>query len=291
MKLRRAAALLNVCVLLVVARADAQTFADTAGFSTPVPGWIGQFSTLSANAALGGLTAGIIQELRGGSFKDGFVRGVLGGTVVYVGKRVAAERFFGAGFSGREVAAVGASMVHNAADRIGTFDRLVLPAGLARVYWDRKHDDVQVRLDAVTTGYTVYGILEKELSFDAHDSFSAGAPVFRTHNKVIQGGVGEHAAGVQAQGVIFRADVPGFGEKFLQRAFAHERVHVLQDDQLFIMWNEPLNRWALSHTAITRTLDRYIDLDFSSEALRQLARFIDRKDRPWEIEAIYLTRK
>ena len=34
------------------------------------------WTLLSANAVSGGLTGGLIQELRGGSFKDGFTRGV-----------------------------------------------------------------------------------------------------------------------------------------------------------------------------------------------------------------------
>lgn len=296
--MRRAARLvvLGICALAAVPLAGrpaaAQTLPDTMAFSAPVPRWMGQFTSLSANAALGALTGGIIQELKGGSFKDGFVRGALGGSIVYVGKRVAAERFTGAGFAGRELAAVGSSAVRNAADGVGTFDRLILPVAITKVYWNRQTGSARIKLDAVAAGYTTYGILEDQLHFDAHESFSAGTFVFRTHNKVIEGRHdAEVAAGVQAEGVIFRADVPGWGHTFLKRAVAHERVHVLQDDQLFITLNERADEWLFSKTSLTRTAARYIDLNLSTEALRELARLIPKhSDRPWETEAIYLTR-
>src|SRR5688500_10942351 len=113
---------------------SAQT--DTTSVLT-TPTWVGQFTVAGANALLSGVTAGVIQELRGGSFSDGFARGALGGVVIYAGKRVAMDRFAGAGLLGREVAAVGTSMVRNAADGVGLLDRVVLPVGPVRVYWQR----------------------------------------------------------------------------------------------------------------------------------------------------------
>src|SRR5512133_49653 len=68
------------------------------------PHWAGELASIGGNALLGGLSAGIMQELRGGSFRSGFTRGALGGTAIYVGKRIDAERFEGAGLLGRQVA-------------------------------------------------------------------------------------------------------------------------------------------------------------------------------------------
>lgn len=264
---------------------------DTLAYSARTPDWVGQFTTLSANAVLGGITAGIIQELRGGSFRDGFTRGALGGAIVYSGKRIAAERFAGAGLVGREVAAVGASVVRNASDGIGSFDRVILPAAFTRIYWNRAQRSVWVKLDVVTAGYVVYAVLEDQLHFELGKSLSAGSPVFRTDNKLITYGSGEqHAAGVSRAGIVLRAEVPGWGDEFLDRAFAHERLHVLQDDQLFTTLNDHLDDWALSKAGAGR-VSRYLDVNVSSEVLRLLGRVIpNHADRPWEMEAIYLTR-
>lgn len=290
MRLRDATMAALLAVLVTATRCAAQT--DTIGFNVPAPKWIGQFTTFSANAVLGGITGGVIQKVRGGSFKDGFTRGAFGGAIIYSGKRLAASRFSGAGFIGREVAAVGSSVVRNASDGIGSFDRLIFPVAFAKIYWDRPAKNIQPKLDVVSAGYTVYGIIEDELTFDARESVSAGAMVFRTNNKVIATKRDdEHAAGLQAEGVILRADVPGFGDKFLKLALAHERVHVLQDDQIFITLNDPLDDWMWARTSATHKVGRFVDLNVSTEMLRQLGRLIPRHaDRPWELEAIYLTR-
>jgi hypothetical protein len=282
---------LAVVVTLCGARfAHAQS--DTLVYSTPTPPWVGQFTVLSANAVLGGLTAGILQELRGGSFKDGFARGALGGSVVYAGKRIAASRFDGAGLTGREVAAVGASVVRNASDGIGTFDRLILPAGFVRVYWDRKNRDVAFKLDVVSAGIVAYAIAEDDLVLDGGRSLSSGTPVFRTEGKVITYGTGDqHAAGVSRAGTVFRADVRPWGDEFLDRAFAHELVHVVQDDQLFITLNDHLDDWAFSRLGAAGRIGRYVDINISSQVLVVLSRMIENHaDRPWEMEAIFLTR-
>jgi hypothetical protein len=265
---------------------------DTLGYTTRTPTWVGHFTTLSANAVLGGLTGGIIQELRGGSFQNGFTRGALGGAVIYSGKRITAERFFGAGLIGREIAAVGASVVRNASDGIGSFDRLILPVGFMRVYWDRAHSRFHAKVDVYSAGLVAYAIVEDNLELDARASFSSGAAVFRTDNEVIAFGTGEqHAAGVSRGGIVLRSYVPGWGKEFLDRALAHERVHVAQDDQLFITLNDRLDDWLFTKLGPARPLSRYIDLNGSSEFLRLVARAIPRHaDRPWELEAIYLTK-
>lgn len=280
-------------VLLMVGvpgRAHAQS--DTLGYGSAAPKWVGQFTTLSANAILGGLTGGIIQEARGGSFKDGFTRGALGGAIVYGGKWTAAHKFFGAGLAGRELGAVGSSVVRNASDGLGTFDRLILPAGFVRIYWHRAQHDLTAKLDVVAAGYVAYGIMEKGLDFDVRESASAGTAVFKTQNKVIEFQRDHvHAAGLTESGIVFRSNVAGWGNDFLSRAVRHERVHVVQDDQLFITLNDYLDDWAFRRLGRAGAVSRYVDLNVSSEFLKQVGRIIPRHaDRPWEMEAIYLTR-
>ena len=278
------------CALACPPRASAQS--DTLGYAGRAPSWTAHFATFSANTVLGALTGGVIQELRGGSFKDGFARGALGGAIIYGGKRITAERFFGAGLIGREFSAVGSSVVRNASDGIGTFDRLIMPAGFLRVYWQRNTGSVQVKVDVYSAGLVVYGIAEGDLKFDRRESFSAGAAVFRTNNEVITYGEGrQHAGGVSRGGLILRSYVPAWGDEFLERALAHERVHVAQDDQLFITLNDHVDDWLFTKLGPARSLTRYVDLNGSSEFLRLMTRAIPRYgDRPWELEAIYLTR-
>lgn len=265
---------------------------DTTIYSAPTPGWVAPFSLTAANALINGLTAGIAQELRGGSFRDGFTRGALGGAIVYAGKRLAVEDFDGAGLLGREVAAVGGSIVRNASDGIGTFDRLVLPVGLARVYWQRgPQRSLQLKFDPVAIGWTIYGIVEPELEINFERTLSAGTPVFQTNDKIISVGDDNHAGGIAESGVIFLSNVSQWGDPFLQRAFAHERVHVLQTDNIFLNWIEPQDDRLLRLLPGGSAINRWMDVNVSTEIMRLLANAFDRhRDRPWEVEAIYLTR-
>ncbi len=127
--------LLALTLVLLPAGARAQApsnfVPDTGAVIATAPHWAGEFAILSGNAVLSGVTAGVVQKLRGGSFRDGFVRGLTGGGVIYLGKRVAAERFSGAGLLGREVASLGTSMVRNASEGYGLLDDVVLPVGAA----------------------------------------------------------------------------------------------------------------------------------------------------------------
>lgn len=257
------------------------------------PRWVGELTSLSANALLGGVTAGVIRWVRGGEFADGFAAGALGGVVVYGGKRIAAERFDGAGLLGREVAAVGASMSRNAADDMGLLERLVLPLGPVRIeVRPGEASPVRARLDALAAIWTAYGVVERELTLDWGQSFSAGSPVFRTAGKVLRtGGDTLHAAGLARSGVIIVADVPAYGEVFLDRALAHERVHIIQGDQLFLLWTDPLEEVLMRTVPTTNAFGRYVDVGVSTDVLRLFAGlFPDHAGRPWELESTFLAR-
>jgi hypothetical protein len=260
------------------------------------PRWTGDLAVLGANAILGGVTAGIAQRHSGGSFRDGFTRGFLGGAVIYAGKRVASERFAAAGLIGREVAAVGGSMVDNAAAGRGTFERLVLPVWIGRVYIDRPPGGgrVQVapRLDLMATFWTVHGLVEDELRFDARRTLSAGAPVFMTDNRlIVLAGDEGHASGVTAAGVLYLSDVPAFGEFRGPRLFAHERIHALQMDQIFLTWLRPVEQALIGRIPGGDRVLQYVDVNLSTELLLAMSLvFPEHRDRPWELEAFYLAR-
>jgi hypothetical protein len=257
------------------------------------PSWVGTFEVASGNVLLGALTGGIAQKLRGRSFKDGFTRGALGGLVTYAGKRVTAKRFAGAGLLGREMAAVGTSIVRNAGDAQPSFGRLILPFGPVRFYvTPRSLRASRIRVDVFSLGWTIYGIAEPKLFFDASQSLSAGGPVFRTHNRYLRfKGDTLDAGGLAVAGNLLVGDIPLFGRAALLRTIAHERVHTVQGDAIFATIIDPLQAKLLPRVPFGATANRFIDLNFSTDIITQLARFIPRHDdRPWELEAEYLAR-
>ena len=256
------------------------------------PRWVGEFASLSANGLLGALTGGLSQHLRGGSFQDGFVRGALGGSIIYAGKRAASESFSGAGLIGRSVAAVGSSSVRNASEGAPLFSRLTLPLGPVWMEIDTSTRGIQARLDPVALGWMVYAISEPELELDWADTLSDGTPVFKTHNKVLQlPGDTVHTAGLTNAGIVYLADVPAYGSNHARRHRAHERIHVIQEDQLAIMWTDPLGGWAIGSVPRLRPARSRLAVNLSTEILRLLGGAIpEYGDRPWEVESVFFAR-
>lgn len=258
-----------------------------------VPDWIGEFAAMSANAVLGGFTAGLRQRWKGGDFSDAFVRGALGGAIGYGGKRIAIEKFDGAGFLGRQVGAVGHSFVRNAAEGVPLLDRINLPLYLVRFEIRpraRTGPRVQPRLDLASTIWTTYAVIEDELHFEPGKSLSGGALVFETDGKVF-GTIGDtlFARGRANVGLVFLAGVPQFGDEHLAALFAHERVHTIQFDQLFEYWTDPLEAKLLDAVGLQR-YGRYIDLNASTELIQLIGALMSYEDRPWELEARWLAR-
>lgn len=254
------------------------------------PRWAGEFAALSANGLLGGLTAGVTQKLRGGSFQDGFLHGLLGGGVSWAGKRVAAERFDGAGLLGREVSAAGASLVRNAGNARPLLDRLWLPVGPLWLEVGAGRG-VRARLDVAAAAWILYAVAEPELELDGGASLSSGAFLFRTHGKLLRTHGNDDAAGTANGGVIFLANIPAYGDAFSERAAAHERIHVLQEDQLAIQWTDPALRWAADRVGLPSVSNRFLLYNVSAELLRVLGGVIPTyRDRPWELEAAFFAR-
>ena len=296
---RRLVTLLSGSILLFHAQVSAlqigteQPSQDTIVYGIRAPRWAGQFAVLSINALFGGLTAGVFQELRGGSFKDGFTRGALGGTFAYAGKRIAADRFAGAGFLGREVAAVGASVIRNASEGQPTFARLALPLGPVRLNVFRTNGlRIEPSLDLVAAIWVAWGIAEPDLEFDAGETLSAGTPVFRTNNKlIVYQADRQHAGGFAAAGIVMQSYIPAWGKPRLERILAHERVHVEQEDQLYLTLIEPLENWLIGKLPRGSTIAKAIDINATTELLSLLTiLFPQHSSRPWELEAIYLSR-
>lgn len=215
----------------------------------------------AANAILSGTVAGVLQRVRGGSFMDGFTRGAAGGLIVYGGKQLAVGDMPGVGLLGRQVAAVGASVIHNAGAGIGAFDELVLPFGLVHLHHSADAERrVRLRLDLVTTVYFVRGLMDSEWRFEPGASLSSGAPVFRAraYRPTEDDWLGHATAGI----IIVRERDPIMirSRKHERAVFAHERVHVLQDDQVAIGLGRTLQGAALSIVPGGEWVDRRVDL-------------------------------
>lgn len=253
--------------------------------------WTGHAAAVGANALLGGLTAGGLQKLRGGSFQDGFTRGLLGGAVVYAGKRMAAERFDGAGLLGREIAAVGASAVRNAGEGRPALERITLPLGAVRLeVRTGAQSGVGARLDAHAAFWTLYGVLDPQLSFDAGASLSSGAAVFRAPDQRLHL-AGQAGLGMAFPGTIFLGHIHPDPSGRMPETFAHERVHVIQYDQGFLYWDEPLQRAVAPRLPGVRTIYSVADLDLVFSGVAVLgALLLPYPHRPWEAEALLLTR-
>ncbi len=224
----------------------------------------GEIAFVAINGLLGGLTAGVVRELRGGSFREAFPVGALGGSVVYGGKRIAVASFPGAGFVGREVAAVGSSMVGNAGRGLRPLERITLPLGPTHLYLrPSAPSGVRLEVDLHDVWWIAYGLVESHLAFDAGASLSSGVPVFRArgaklrrHDAVLRGSA---AGGVIVLSAGLGADEPV--------TLAHERVHILQHDFIFQAWTGPLEDAAAGHLP-ANGFRRWLDFDLLWPAFR-----------------------
>lgn len=237
--------------------------------------------TIGSNVVLGGLTAGIGEQLGGGSFWRGFTRGAAGGGLAFVGKQVSAARFTGAGLLGRQITAVGGSAVNNAAAGRPLFARVVVPLGPARVYVEPgSSSPVHVKLDAAGLIRIGYAATRPDARLDVGSSLSSGTLVFEVGDE--WGYRARHAAGVI---LMTEHRSPRGG----RRTLAHERVHVGQYDFAFLAWSEPAERWVANRSDTIGWLHRYVDFSANAAVFGALNFIVPAQVSPWEHEAYLLS--
>jgi hypothetical protein len=249
----------------------------------------GELLAAGVNIAIGGLTAGVRQWRADGSFLDGLWRGALGGAGTYAGKTIVASDFMGAGLLGRSVAAAGASITRNASEGRPTFDRLILPFGFVRLHWRPSHGDVHASFDVPGIA-AIAGIYLSDLGADLNlgRTLDSGAPVFMARD----GDSGRTWSGRQVFGaVILRADAWGLldDDPLLTLALRHERIHVLQHDQAYILWTEPIDHALLNRFGSPAWLVRHVDLSMSGTAASALKLALPRSFQVWEDEAHFMS--
>ncbi len=195
-------------------------------------------SYIGANLLVGGLTAGVASAIRGRSILKGFAQGAFGGTVSYLGKRVTAEDMPGAGLIGRQIGAIGASVVRSAAFGSGLLvDTLVMPIGPVRAYVSLLDiRNTRFRVDLQEIAWLAYNLGQPNQTLDLGASLSSGSFVFTSVEEIR--GFGDIATGRAAPGVLV-VRLTGNGQ-IPPDVIAHERVHVNQFDYLKITAGLPL---------------------------------------------------
>ncbi len=200
------------------------------------------FSILSANALVGAVSAGVTAWLRGEDFSDAFVWGAVGGTGSYLGKRIASERFDGAGFLGREVAAVGHSVIENVGRGEAPLSQLWFPVGPVRVRPAVFGSAWSTQVDVATTSRLLYSLAQPELDFDWGKSLQQGTPVFvATGNAILSDGVA--VGGTGGGGVIWLSGTPS---RDPERRLIHETTHIIQGDFAAVVVSYPVEGWLRS---------------------------------------------
>jgi hypothetical protein len=288
---RVGALVLFVCLLLApVQGASAQ------GCAAPMPcrpdpppapsNTEGHLVSLGINAALGGLTAGVRQQARGGSFWRGFALGAAGGGAVYAGKWLSVEPHWGAGLAGRQVAALGASVIRNASEDRPALESLLVPIGPVRLHVERgANAGAHLKLDLVGAAVSTYFSLSSGSRFDAGASLSAGTPVFQTLDAWYPGWRGNNTAGV----IVLLDEAVAEGSIPPEQVFAHERVHLLQYDQAMHTWSAPFEQWLLRRVPGGERISRHVDIGLFMVPAVILNQVIPYHSRPWEREAFILS--
>ena len=239
-----------------------------------------ELATAGANALLGGATAALHRAIEGESIWEALWQGAVGGGLAYAGKRVAIEDFYGAGLLGREVTSVGGSMIRNASAGRDLLEELVLPVGPLRLYISGQRGVVP-RVDLSTLVASGAFMATYDARLDLVASLSAGALIYRGSSPM----PGLTSAGA----TVVWSELPAAEGP---RLMAHERIHILQYDQMFLSWGEELERWAVRKAPGFAGVLDHVDLGVTALGLRTgLSLALDYHARPWEAEAYFLAQR
>jgi hypothetical protein len=245
---------------------------------------------LAINVAIGAVTAAVLQAARGGPVLPALRDGAVGGTFAYVGKRVAVERWAGAGLVGREIGAVGHSMIRNASEGRGAFDQVILPLGPVRFYVQPDSASrVRVRLDLLSAVYgSMLAVSGRPL--EARASLSSGTLVFTLDDETPLAR-NQCRVGLTIGGIVALTDLSGLATDDRNPTWAHERVHIGQFDQLFTTLSDPAETWMARRSHTFAAIKRYVDVNIVAVAVVLPMLAFDIEKLPWEREAARLTRQ
>ena len=202
-----------------------------------------------------------------------------------VGRQVAASPFTGAGLAGREISAVGISLMTSPGSEHVNLSFPVGPVQFQLV--DGRAFDWRVNATDVVAA--IINVTGKTTRLDAGISLASGAFVFRSRRDIIRTPNGEASGSELFESIILAKDAFRRSSSFPNVLF-HENVHVLQEDYLASAVADPVERAVLNRTQIGRRITRHINLGLLSLSLNGIANsVIPYGSRPWEREAYALT--
>jgi hypothetical protein len=202
--------------------------------------WVQDFGIAAANILAGAATAALTAAIRREPVPDAFWQGAVGGGVVFLGKRLAAARFDGAGFLGRELASVGSSVIANGGAGRGWVEEIWLPVG--PVWFQVSPSSLRaVRVNLYDVGAVVWASRRSELELDWRRSLSTGSMVFLADRHNFSYGRGQ-TAGLTVGGVMLLS-VAAPNLEAVQR---HETTHVIQNDFTLLTLQRPVEQWGWS---------------------------------------------
>jgi hypothetical protein len=242
---------------------------------------------LAVNGALAGFASGMYALARGKNPWRAAVQGFGGGIIMGAGKQIAGRRLDGAGFVGRQVAAVGTSLVRSASE-----DTLVmlLPLGpMTLEVRPRAVDRVRPRVNLVAAGTVLYYVIRDDTRFDLGSSLSAGAPVFRFPTETVTSRDGVIFGRMDFGTIVMGAD-PVMWSESRRMTLPHEAIHVVQYDFMEHALTLPPERAFLRMVGVSEGIRRHVDTGLLSALLAGVLQMhMDYDDRPWEREAVILT--
>ena len=241
---------------------------------------------LLANGAIGGTVAGVRALIAGKRDWRALVAGFGGGVLTGAGKQVAASRFTGAGFIGRQIGAAGTSLVYSATADTTVFFAPLGPATLE--VRPRSARRVRMRLNAAQVLTLVHAAGQGQTHLDAEATLWAGTPVFRRPRTRMP--VSENTNGFAMPGTVFLARDELRPGDMRRTVLPHEMVHVVQWDALNYLVALPAERAVVERLPGGRWLSRHVDLGVLGPlAVYGVAYHISYVHQPWEREAYLLT--
>lgn len=224
---------------------------------------------LVINAAIGGATAAITASVHHRPIRKAAAIGVIGGATVFAGKCFIGNSRPATDWLGHQTVSVGSSLVSNAAMGRSTFERIVLPFGPVRLYYDTKRGRARIKLDLLETGVASYYATTPNTSVDWHLSLKHGTLILFDKTA---------PTNFEVAGVI----------KTWSRSASlldHEQVHVAQEQFVTTAWEEPLEGRLLPMLPGGRWVHKYFEIGILAPVWALANASLSRSSRPWEKEA------
>jgi hypothetical protein len=234
------------------------------------------------------LTVGLSRAVAGEQVWPSIVAGGLGGATAFAGKRLVSDNSNYTVLAGRQLSALGASMVANAGTGKAPLSRVVFPYGPLRIYFtDSSTRRVRIKLDIAGVGAALYLATRDGNHMDWAKTLKAGIPVVLVDSLAPPTDLGGwHVAGV----VRLRTASPfmTLEPSTAHLAMGHEFVHVAQYDFSFIAWTARPEAALLRVLPGGNTIGRFVDLGLNAPAWSIANGLIPYESRPWEQEASIL---